>query len=181
MGLGSGAGLGSRWPGSSWSGWVVLTTPIHHSQLPNRPYLSHPHPPSLCIFMLGPSKLSQLYGERFSPNEGRVKDIYGEPKLPNKRACFRYIVNRNRQMRGLFNTYHEPLSPNDGACLTCMLNRYRQLSGGGCSRYRMTLNYQIGGVLEIYGEPEPPNQGRSSDIYGSRYMMNRNIQMRGRG
>ena len=41
----------------------------------------------------------------------------GELESPNKEACFRYMVNRNRRMRGVFKIYDEAETPKEGACL----------------------------------------------------------------
>ena len=54
--------------------------------------------------------------------------------------------------------YVEPESPNEGACLI--------------SRTEIAKR---GGVFKIYLEPESPNEGPCS-----RFMLNRNRQMRGR-
>ena len=50
--------------------------------------------------------------------------ICDEPDSPNERACLRYVMTRNRQMRG-----RDPESPNEGACLRYMMTRKR-LRGG---------------------------------------------------
>ena len=38
--------------------------------------------------------------EPLSPNEGDVLEICDEAISPNEGACFRFMVNRNRQMSG---------------------------------------------------------------------------------
>ena len=69
--------------------------------------------------------------------------IYLEPESPNERACLRYMLNRNRQMRGgglryMLNRNRrspmrgrvlcvEPKSPNEGLCLRFMMSRNRLL------------------------------------------------------
>ena len=68
-----------------------------------------------------------------------------------------YMVNRNRQMRGVFKIYDEPESPNEGACL----------------RYMMKRNRQITGQFTIYDEPKSPNEGARL-----RCLMKRNRQVR---
>ena len=41
--------------------------------------------------------------------------ISDEPELPNEGACLRYIMNPDRQMRGVFKVYDQPEPPNDRA------------------------------------------------------------------
>ena len=40
---------------------------------------------------------------------------YDEPESPNEAACFRSIMNRDRQMRGCLNYMMKTKSPNEGA------------------------------------------------------------------
>ena len=46
-----------------------------------------------------------MYVEPLSPIERDVFKIQDDPELPNKGACFRYIVNRNYQIRGVLQIY----------------------------------------------------------------------------
>ena len=43
-----------------------------------------------------------MYVEPLSPIERDVFKIQDDPELPNKGACFRYIVNRSYQIRAFF-------------------------------------------------------------------------------
>ena len=87
-----------------------------------------------------------------SPNEGAcvcVCKIYDEPGLLDWRACERYMMNRNYQIRGRvaiydeaesqkrerLKIYDEPESPNEAAC----------------SGYRMNWNRPRRGACMIYG------------------------------
>ena len=38
-------------------------------------------------------------------------EIYDEPEPSNERACFRYMMNPNREMRGHVKIHDEPESP----------------------------------------------------------------------
>ena len=49
---------------------------------------------------------------------------YGEPELPHEGARLRYMVSRNRQIRGVFNMYDEPESIQDDR-----IKRKRQIRG----------------------------------------------------
>ena len=40
--------------------------------------------------------------------------IYDEPESRNEGACLRYMMNSNREMRGMFKICVEPKSPNEG-------------------------------------------------------------------
>ena len=42
-----------------------------------------------------------------------------------------YIMNRNRQTRGVLQTYNELESPNEGACLRFIMDRNRRMQGCG--------------------------------------------------
>ena len=46
-----------------------------------------------------------MYVEPLSPIERDVFKIQDDPELPNKGACFRYIVNRSYQIRGVLQIY----------------------------------------------------------------------------
>ena len=39
-----------------------------------------------------------------------------ESESRNEAACLRYMMNRNRQMRGVFKIQEERESPNEGVC-----------------------------------------------------------------
>ena len=67
----------------------------------------------------GPCLRYMMYRNRHTGGEGGrgVFKIYDE--LPMNRACFRYMLNRHRQMTGVFRD--EPESPNEDACLRYMM------------------------------------------------------------
>ena len=80
--------------------------------------------------------MKDVYGEPKLPNKGGVPQIYMiyfYPESPMRGGCLTHIMNRYRQMWG--------------ACLTFMLNRYRQ-SRGARSRYRNQIR---GRALDIWG------------------------------
>ena len=79
-----------------------------------------------------------------SPHERTcLRCIYGEPESQHEAGCFRdmvnrkgaclkYMVDRNRQVRGRVKRYDEPvqpISPNEGACLSHRTSRNRQMRG----------------------------------------------------
>ena len=94
-----------------------------------------------------------------------MSKIHDKPESLNEGGCLRYMMNRNRHLRGVFRIYDEPESPNEGACfkmyddpespneraclrymmkppglvLIHMMNRNRQMRGGGCLRYMMNM------------------------------------------
>ena len=111
-----------------------------------------------------------MYVEPLSPIERCTFKIQDDPELPNKGACFRYMVNRNHQIWGVLQIYGSRYQMR-GACLRYTTSRYRQLRGA-CSRCRMTRIYQ---VFRYMGYRNRQMRGR-----GLRYMMNRNRQKRGR-
>ena len=94
-----------------------------------------------------------------------------------KGACLKYMVDRNRQVRGRVKRYDELLSPSEGACLICdeplspneaaclryVMNRFRQMRGPVSD-----IGYTgIANVFTIYDEPESPNKGAPCyKIYG---------------
>ena len=82
-----------------------------------------------------------MYVEPLSPIERGTFKIQDDSELPNKGPCFRYMVNRNYQIRGVLRTYGSRYQMR-GACLRYKMSRYRQLRGA-CSRYRMTRNHQV--------------------------------------
>ena len=43
------------------------------------------------------------YDELLSPNVACLR--HSEPESPHEGACIRYMVSRNRQMKGVFNMY----------------------------------------------------------------------------
>ena len=43
-----------------------------------------------------------MYVEPLSPIERGTFKIQDDPELPNKGVCFRYMVNRNHQIRAFF-------------------------------------------------------------------------------
>ena len=95
-----------------------------------------------------------------------MKDVCGEPKLPNKGLCLRYIYIYDiflsgiaNEGGGVFNTYHEPLSPN---------------VGGVFNIYVEPLSPIERGTFKIQDDPELPNKGACF-----RYMVNRNHQIWG--
>ena len=78
-----------------------------------------------------------MYVEPESPNEGACLSyttISAEAKSPKEGVYFRYVLNRNRQMRGQFTIYDEAESPTEGACFRYMMIRNRQTRGAclGC-------------------------------------------------
>ena len=75
--------------------------------------------------------------------------ICGEVEPPHEGECLRYMVSRNRQMRGVFSMFDEPESPNEGAHL----------------RYMVKIAKRVG-VLKIWDEPLPlsPNEGHVQDM-----------------
>ena len=53
---------------------------------------------------------------RQTPNEGACLCWKSaEPESPNEVGCLRYLLHRNRQLRGVFNRHGEPESPNERA------------------------------------------------------------------
>ena len=46
-----------------------------------------------------------MYVESLSPIERGTFKIQDDPELPNKGACFRYMVIRNHQIRGVLQIY----------------------------------------------------------------------------
>ena len=60
-----------------------------------------------------------------------MSKIYDEMESPNEEGCLRYMMNRNRQMRGRVKAkiYDEPESPNEGACIRYMMIRNHQMVG----------------------------------------------------
>ena len=46
-----------------------------------------------------------MYVEPLSPIERGTFKIQDDPELPNKGACFRYMVNRNHQIWGVLQIY----------------------------------------------------------------------------
>ena len=107
--------------------------------------------------------------EPLSPIERGTFKIQDDPELPNKGACFRYMVNRNHQIRGVLQIYGSRYQMR-GACLRYRMSRYRQLRGA-CSRYRMTRIHQVfrymeyrnrqmrGPWFEIYDESKSAKEG----------------------
>ena len=83
-----------------------------------------------------------MYEEPKSPKGGGMLNIYGEPGWSHEGVRLRYMVSRNRQMRGVLNMYDEP-DAKRGARLTCMMSRYRQMRD----------------MFSMYDEPESPHEG----------------------
>ena len=72
-----------------------------------------------------------------------VFKIHEEPESSNEGVCSRYMMNRNRQMRGhVCKTYDEPETPCKGACLE---------------------SPHEGGAFKAYDDPESPNEGACSN------------------
>ena len=53
-----------------------------------------------------------MYVELLSPIERDVFKIQDDSELPNQGACFRYMVNRNYQIRGVLQIWFK--IPNEG-------------------------------------------------------------------
>ena len=88
--------------------------------------------------------------EPASSNEGDVFKVDEEVASPNEGACFRYMMNRNRQTKGggVFKTYDEVEWPRS------MMSHNRD-----------TGTAQRAGMFKIYDEPESSNDGASFKIY----------------
>ena len=69
-----------------------------------------------------------MYVKPLSPIERDVFKIQDDPALPNKGSCFRYMVNRNYQIRGVLQIYGSRYQMR-GACLRYRMSCYRQLRG----------------------------------------------------
>ena len=65
-----------------------------------------------------------MYVEPLSPIERDVFKIQDDPELLNKGACFRDMVNRNYQIRGVLQIYGSRYQVR-GACLRYRMSRYR--------------------------------------------------------
>ena len=64
-----------------------------------------------------------MYVEPLSPIERGVFKIQDDPELPNKGACFRFMVNGNYQIRRVLQIYGSRYQMR-GACLRYRMSRY---------------------------------------------------------